>query len=373
MTYTKIVSFSLFLLFFSADAAQNLVVLAGEALFKANTTTPKTEFYVLNANKELARFYVQGGTLEASGREGIVVTRLSLNNVNDTEVSDSTLRSYELPAGSSKILIASYTNFPDPFNYLGAIVVGTQEGVYALLAEDQNDRLIGGCNWGWRANMSDLNAGYWAHATMCKIFDNEIVGNIVMYAAKGNGVYYVHRGVSTSKITDTIYRFINQDLQNGIENADPLKLIVSGENGAPSTITSVDVIQYGDDAGKEQLLIGSHEGVYITTVTGGIQQANLTADDITLKLLADKTNQGIKYFARQDDGSFNIAGRVDENTYATYNVTINLNVDNDTNPTITVNGHTDSSWLEPQSIVNFPDMVSQFFNDATPGAWAPIG
>ena len=366
MTYKKIL---FFIVIFSADANPSPVVLAGEALFKKYTTTPKIQFYVLDADKKLAIFYAQGGTLKSSGKEGIVIMRLSIDGTPDTVANAQTLRSYELPAKSGKVLILGYTNFPDPFNYLGAIVAGTQNGTYALLKTD-GEFLKGGCNWGWRADMSNLQGTYWANATIKKIFTKEIVGNVVAYSAKGKGVYYVHRGINTSKITDTLYRFIDTNFLNGgIAAAVPTKLIVSGVNRAPKTITAVEVIQYADNVGKEQLLIGSNEGVYITTVPGGIQQANLTAAGVTFKLLDSRKNMSIKYFSQQEDGSFNIVGRINEKAYITYNVTITLNAANETNPTISFRSFSNSALLPLLTLIKYPDMVTQFKDNIDPDTW----
>jgi hypothetical protein len=368
MTYKKIL---FFVFIFSIDANQSAVVLAGEALFKKYTTTPKIEFYVLDADKKLATFYAQGGTLKSSGKEGIAIMRLSIDGTPDTVANAQTLRSYELPAKSGKLLILGYTNFPDPFNYLGAIVAGTQNGTYALLREE-GTFLKGGCNWGWRADMSSLQGTYWANATVKKIFTQETKGNVVAYSAKGEGVYYVHRGINTSKITDTLYRFVNRNfLHGGIAAAVPMKLIVSGINRAPKSITAVEVIQYAGNVGKEQLLIGSNEGVYITTVPGGIQQVGLTSANVTFKLIDSRKNLGIKYFSQQEDGSFNIVGRINGKAYITYNVSITLNESNETNPTISFRNFSNSTLLPLLTLIKYPDMVTQFENNTDDDTWIP--
>lgn len=354
MTYKKILPLFLLLTISSQIKGSDLTD-AADALFVANTTTPKASFYVLDATKNLIPFYVQGGTLAASGKEGIVIVR---QKEDDTTVTASNLRSWELPDGSSKLLIAGYTNWSDPYNFLGVIIAGTQNHAYGLLYTEE-DTLRGGKNWGNHANMDDLSTGYYETAEMTEIFANSI-GNIIKYASRGIGVYYALRGTSSSTVTDTVYRFIKADFNEGIENAAPTALITSNQNGAPATITGLEVVSHNNDTNLEQLLIGSNEGLYITTVVGGIQEAGVAAADVTMIQLAEQKNQGIKYIKNNNDGTFNIAGRLNAQTYAIYNVTITVESNDVTNPTITVNTITSSTSLTPEAEFTYPDILSGF-------------
>lgn len=284
------------------------VIAASEAKFKPYTTTAKVKFYVKNEAEEIP-YYIQGGTLASSGKEGLVVTRLT---EADITVNASNVREYELPDGAPKVLVVGYTNWSFYQYSLGVVVVGTQDGFYALLWEDPEQPetgLTGGFPQGDDANMANLDAGYWANATLQKIFVDEIAGNIVAMAGQGNGVYYVHRGISLEERTDTVYRFLPENFADGIGNAIPTKLIISGKNGAPAAITTLEVVVSQGDLKVEQLLIGSHKGAYITTVEGGIQQADVTAEDVTLELISTTKDQIIKAFIPDEDNTFNIVGR----------------------------------------------------------------
>lgn len=278
----------------------------GESNFKENTTTPVVFFHVRDDESLPIPLAVQGGTFK-DGSEGIVIMRHTDEDIEDYH-NDPNPRSNRklipLPRGASKILSVGYTNWQIEDQPLGMILVGTQNGLYALL-EKVGNNFIGGYPVSSNdtiANMDDLDAGYWGSSNFFKIFQDDIKGNVVSLKSEGNGVYLLERVADNNTITNKIWRITTAELEGGIGGGQPTLLLDNKTIAAP--FHTMEILVSTEDDTKEQLLIGSVAGVYVTILPNGIQNAN--PDDVGVSLLEFTKSQFIKAFVKNDDGTVDI-------------------------------------------------------------------
>lgn len=329
----------------------------GKSLFDTSTTTPLTKFYVLDQAYQSVPFYMIGGTL-LSGKQGVAIMR---QTDADIAVNDNNFKLIELPDDAPKILSIGYSNYQDN-DALGIIIIGTQDGLYALLV-DNADTFIGGfpkSGANGTANMDDLDAGYWANAEIIKIFANQIKGNIVNIYSQGNGIYFLSRELDPSAIHDKIYRITAADLNAGLtEDLQATLIIESGKDKSVESIHIFDILKLNT---KEQLILGTVEGAFLTHADGGIQIANPT--DIALNVIPFSANQIINAFIRQNDGSIDIVTR---KPFTSNTVLHNTNITfadagGNGNPIITPGDTTVTSVtqvLEDTEIVELPSAYSE--------------
>lgn len=315
--------------------------------FMPNTTTPTITFTVADyqGGSQVGHPYVfmaQAGTLTAAngGGEGVVVIRASVNEVPQTQKNDNNFKIFSLPTGSAKTLYLGYTQWNDPADqaHVGTtggdnsatIFVGNQTGVYALYRIDTNELPRAGSNLGPKASptypgggdqeidaqttsMIDLNAGFWRDSEFHQVFAQFIGGNVVAVKAHGQGLYYVLRETSLNQIVDNVYRLRLAQFENRITDVTPVKIITSGQKGAPSTITTLEIVPVNNDlSGYEELLIGSHSGAYLTQyydadhTEGGMFAAHLdSTKTITYVTIPGTENKIIYDIYRAGNGDYN--------------------------------------------------------------------
>ena len=204
----------------------------------------------------------------ATGVEGVVFVR---HDEADSTATDGTnVLSTSLPSNTHYILSTGMSAWSNGTDLVMIPLVGTQDGLYAFIhATDKT----GGNPTASTGDFDDFTGTFWTtNGTWERVQTNVIKGNVVRIISSGNGLYIHTRGISTTEITDTLWRLDRTDVTtNKITGATPVKVAETNRHGLPNLIFDIGLITSGATGAVEQVYLGTTNGLITSNNSGGVQ------------------------------------------------------------------------------------------------------